>query len=137
LGQDNPAPNLNVLPAILAGLDYQSIFQRLREKRAGEEPLVERVWSKAKSEAPSRLRPFLESLDCLEERFLARKKLYYMEVDRECDPVLHWQLSEAVMKRLGEPVSDDADVEAARKLIAARYLVAESPHRPWQFAWDE
>jgi len=83
------------------------------------------------------LQPLMTALDNLERRFLARKKLYHEEGPEGPIPFIRWLLSDAVMQRMGESTSDDADVEAVRKLISARYLVAEDSHQPWDFLWDE
>jgi hypothetical protein len=135
LAQEAPDADLDALPAILTKLDYRVIYKQVKENLQQKEPPVEREWKRLKDRAPSHVEPLMGSLDNLEQQFLARKRLYWGE--DEDPPVVHWLLAQEIMQRLQEPTSDDADVEAVRKLIAARYLVAENPNIPWRLAWDE
>jgi hypothetical protein len=93
------------------------------------------------AEASGHVRPLMKTLDELDKRFLARKKLSCTPGPDGPFPVIHWLLSDALMEQInGAPSDDDvvrAGVEAARKLIAARYLVAENSGRQWDFTWDE
>jgi hypothetical protein len=135
LEQDNP--NLEALPTILARMDFQGLFQEYRAALEEEDPWIERAWKRKKAEAPSHLQPLMAALDNLENRFLARKKLYYTEGPDGDVSVIHWLLSDAVMQIIGASSADDADVEAAQKLIAARYLLPQNPERPWDYTWDD
>jgi hypothetical protein len=137
LKDDEPEAGLAALPAILATLDYRTLFLELPESREKEAPAEERAWQQMQAEAPAHVGPLMEALDRLDRRMLARKKLYYRETSEGPVAIVHWLFAEAVMSRLGQESPDDPDVEAARQLIAARYLVAESSDRPWEFTWDE
>jgi hypothetical protein len=134
LGQDISPTDLDAMPRILADQDYHNLFQALTEKAGTRE---ERVWACLKTEASKHISDLMESLDALDEKLLARKKLFYKEGSDGEVPVLHWLLSASVMQILDGESSKDKDVEAVRKLIAARYLVAENPTRPWEFVWDD
>ncbi|MFO0931042.1 MAG: hypothetical protein U0736_29090 [Gemmataceae bacterium] len=136
LGEDEPGPGLDALPAILTQLDYPALFEEVKGQREEKGPWIERRWKQIKDEAPAHLQPLMAGLDNLEKRFLARKKLYYREGSEGDYSILHWLLARDVMQQLKD-VSDDADVEAARQLITARYLVPDSEERPWEFEWDE
>jgi hypothetical protein len=137
LAQEAPDADLGALPAILGKLDYQSVYKQVKENLQQKEPPVERAWRRLKDRAPSHVGPLMGSLDNLDQQFLARKKLCYWGEDDDATIRVHWLLADAVMQRLQESPPDDADVEAVRKLIAARYLVTDSPNTPWEFAWDE
>jgi hypothetical protein len=139
LAQEAPDADLDALPAILAKLDYQSVYKQLKENLHQNEPWVEQVWQRLKERAPSHVERLMGQLDNLEQNFLARKKLRDWGAPGDDDTIsrVHWLLADAVMQRLQESPPDDAEVEAVRKLIAARYLVADNPNTPWEFAWDE
>jgi len=143
LNQENP--NLDALPVILAKLDYQAIYQRVKEQKGEIERLVDRTWQQKKAEAPPRVRVLMAALDNLEQQFRARKKL--VEIQMSDNPYdedygdrvvrLHWLLSDAVMQLLAQPSSEDADANSVRQLISARYLVPLEVGRPWDLTWDE
>ncbi len=90
-----------------------------------------------KAEESSDVEPLMTALDNLAKRFLARKKLYHIEREDGNQPIIHWLFSDTVMQQLGASATADNDVEAVRRLISARYLVAEDSGRPWEFVWDE
>src|SRR5262249_3590050 len=103
-----------------------------------EAPLIERAWAQLKAEAPSHVQPLMAALDSLERQFMGRKKLFFTEGEEGKIPVIHWLLADDVMELLKESSSADANVEAARRLIAARYLIPEDPEqRPWEFVWED
>jgi hypothetical protein len=133
---DRNHPDAKPLPAILAKMDYPTIYERVKEKRQRAEPPVERRWKRMKEEAQPLVKPLMEALDRLEQRFLARKQIYYAEGYEGEYSSIRWLLSDALLKMLNE-ASADPDVEAITQLIAARYLVALNPQTPWQFEWDE
>jgi hypothetical protein len=138
LAQDEPGPDLEALPAILAQLDYPDIFAEMKAQRVENGPYIERRWQRIKDESPAHVEPLLGGLDNLEKRFLARKKVYtHEDWEGEHSSVLHWLFSDHVMQQLKEASSDDADVEAARQLITARYLVPSGEKGTWEFKWDE
>jgi hypothetical protein len=136
MGQEVSETDWDALRFILAGLDYRELFARHKETLKDDTP-VERAWKQIQEEAAAHLQPLMEALDQLDKRFLARKKLYYKPGPDGDVPIIHWLLSENVMKQLEAESSDDAEVEAVRQLIAARYLVADRPDRPWEFMWDD
>jgi hypothetical protein len=130
-------PDVKLLAAVLAELDYETIYQHLKATHDEDEPFVERKWNWIKEAAQSHVKPFMDSLDKLEKRFLARKQVYYVDgYDGEFSWV-RWLLSDDVMRALNQETPGDNDIEAVKKLIAARYLVAENPHTPWAFDWKE
>jgi hypothetical protein len=135
---ESDATRLDVvaLPAILAGLDYVRILGEIKKKRGADEPWIDRVWQEMRSKAPSYLRESMTALDSLEQSFRARKKLFQIGSPEGNDYIMHWLMSDEVMQNLANPVSNEADVEAVRKLIAARFLVAEVVQQPWDFKWD-
>jgi hypothetical protein len=135
LAQDSPS--LGVLPAVLAKLDYQAIYHRLKERRQ-EESEGERVWTQVKADAPTSVRPLMDALDNWEKQFEARKKLTWMEGEEGKIYAVHWRLSDALLEKIKEPASDETDdIKSVRRLIAARWLVARNPDSPWDFEWDE
>jgi len=131
------SPDLSLLPAVLAKLDYASIYQSVKENRAQQEPLIERTWKQLKAAAPSHVRPLMDALDNLEMQFLARKKLDSREGPEGGIFTVHWLLADIVMQGLDQSPSNNEDVKKVRQLIAARYLVAHSPQSPWDYEWDE
>jgi hypothetical protein len=134
---DQASPSLDVLPAVLARLDYQTIYRRLKEKRE-EEPWLERAWRQTKADAPSHVRPLMDALDGLEAQFQARKKLSWIEGPEGKVFTVHWLLSDALLQKVKEPASDETDdIDSVRRLAAARYLVARNLDRPWDLEWDE
>jgi hypothetical protein len=137
LAQDEPGPGLEALPAILAQLDYPAIFAEMKVQHDEKVPYIERRWQRIKDEAPALVRPLLGSLDKLEKRFLARKKIYSSEGWEGEYSSIHWLFSDHVMQQLKEASFGDADVEAARQLITARYLVPFGAEGTWEFEWDE
>jgi hypothetical protein len=131
-------PDVEVLRAVLARLDYKAIYRHVMEHRETEETPAEREWKRLKAAAPSHVRPLTDALDKLEEQFRARKKRSYVgDPEDEGRPVVNWLLSEEVMQALAQPSSSDREIEQVRQLIAARYLVARPPNAPWTFEWDE
>jgi hypothetical protein len=144
LDQEASDADLDALAAILAKLDYRVVYKKLKVNLHQNEPLVERVWQRLKGRAPSAVEGLVGSLEKLEEQFLARKKLrdWGAPGDDETTSRVWWLMADPVVQRLGEPPSDNKDdveddVDAVRKLIAARYLVADDPTRPWEFLWDD
>jgi hypothetical protein len=71
----------------------------------------------------------------LEKKLLARRKRYFTGRAEEEDGLVYWLLSDKTMQLLEGSSDDDPDIEAVRRLIAARYLVPMGP-RPWEFMWD-
>jgi hypothetical protein len=128
-------PDVTPLAAILAKMDYQAIYERVKDLGEKAEPAVERRWERMKEEAQLLVKESMTSLDRLEKRFLARKQLSWAEEGEfSC---LHWLLSDAVMEALEESPAADADIDTVKQLITARYLVAPNPNKPWDFEWDE
>jgi hypothetical protein len=135
----NPEPVLEVYRNIFANANHQSIFQDVKMKLERGCPYIDRAWAELKDDVPNYVKELMDKLDSLERQFLARKKLYCREIEDGYTNIIHWLLSDTVMQRLQELSSSDTpvdDVEAVRQLIAARYLVAENPQRPWEFVWD-
>jgi hypothetical protein len=128
---------LEALPAILSGLDYQNIFKAIKEKADARGTYIDRVWGELKAGASEPIRELMSGLDNLEQLFLARKKVRSVEWPDGQEPRIYWILSDEVMAWLKEPAPKDADVEKVRKLISARYLFAEDPSQPWRLVWDE
>ena len=129
-------PNLEVLPVILAKQDYGPIYHWLKKQSGPKEAYLNRIWGEAKGDAPSHVRPLMDALDNLEKKFLARGKLYSTAGAEEEGRLVLWLLSDKTMQLLEGSSDDDPDIEAVRRLIAARYLVPMGPNRPWEFMWD-
>jgi len=134
---DKDEPDVKPLAGILAKMNFETIYEQLKAARERDEPLVERKWNRIKETAQSHVRPLMKSLDELEKRFLARKQWYYGVGDDDEFACLRWLLSDDVMQALKQPSPADKDIEAVKKLIAARYLDASYPNEPWAFFWIE
>jgi len=128
---------LKALAFILGGLDFQTIFTEVRRKTEARETYIDRFWNRLKDEASDPLRELMSGLDHLEELFLARKKLRSFEGPDGQESRVYWLIADQVMAQLGDPSSDNADVEKLRKLISARFMFVEDPSRAWRFVWDE
>jgi hypothetical protein len=137
LGQNVSDADFRALPLILARADYRTLYEALKKRLEGETSPAAVAWREEQAEAPTHLRPLLAALDNLEAKFLARKKVFWTIGHEDSHvTVIHWFLSDQVMQMLKEASSTDKDVEATRRLIAARYLTADTPARPWDFTWD-
>ena len=117
-------PNVKILPPILAKIDYAAIYPRAKQNHAGKETLAESMWKLKIEAAKTQVKPLMLALENLENRFLARMTLHYMNGPEEETRSIHWLLSDPVMKTLAQSDSDDPDIEAVRQLIVARtYLL--------------